>query len=78
MYLALTIFADINNTIVDRVVQFDDGSYWLAKAAELLGRPIKEGETLLGVRVDRIGSEDIADAYDPLDDFNYVGSRDHY
>jgi hypothetical protein len=71
MYLALTIFADAAETIVDRVVHLDDGSYWLAKAAEMLGRPIKEGETLLGVRVDRIGSE-------ILDDFNYVGSRHHY
>ena len=72
MYLALTIFADAAETIVDRVVHLDDGSYWLAKAAELLGRDIEEGETLLGVRVDRIGSES------PLDDFNYVGSRHHY
>lgn len=77
-YLALTIFADAANTIVDRVVQFDDGSFWLSKAAELTGHTVKEGEIVLGVRIDRIGSEDIADAYDYLEDFNNVGSRHHY
>ena len=78
MYLALTIFADAANTIVDKVVQFDDGSFWLSKAEELAGHPVKEGDIILGVRIDRIWSEDVADAYDYLEDFNNVGSRHHY
>jgi len=56
-YLALTIFSDAANTVVDRVVQFEDGSFWLSKAAELVGHPVKEGDIILGVRVDRIGDE---------------------
>ena len=39
---------------------------------------VKEGEIVLGVRIDRIDSEDAADAYDYLEDFNNVGSRHHY
>jgi len=56
-YLALTIFADAANTIVDRVVQFEDGQFWLDRAAEFVGHTVREGDIILGVRVDRIGDE---------------------
>jgi hypothetical protein len=79
-YLALTIFADAANTIVDRVVHLEGegASFWLTKANELTGHVVKEGEIVLGVRIDRIDSEDAADAYDYLEDFNNIGSRHHY
>jgi len=57
MYLALTVFADEACTILDRVVHLEDGQYWLTEAAKMIGRPVKEGDTVMGVRVDRIGSE---------------------
>ena len=57
MYLALTIFADDACTIFNRVVHLDDGQQWLADASKILGRPVKEGDSIIGVRVDRIGSE---------------------
>ena len=79
-YVALTIFADAANTIVDRVIHLEGaGAYfWISKANVLSGHAVKEGDIVLGVRIDRIGSEDIADAYDYLEDFNNVGSRHHY
>jgi hypothetical protein len=72
MYVALTVFLDNECTQFDRVCHLEDGDFWLKSAAEFIGRPVKEGDCILGVRVDRIGSES------PDDDFNYVGSRHHY
>ena len=72
MYVALTVFLDTECTQLDRVVHLTDGSDWLKSAAEFIGRPVKQNDCILGVRVDRIGSES------PEDDFNYVGSRHHY
>ena len=74
MYIALTVFADEACTVLDRVVHLEEGADWLKSAAEFIGRPVKQGDCILGVRVDRIGSE----VYDETDDFNYVGSRHHY
>ena len=72
MYVALTVFLDTECTHFDRVCHLEDGDFWLKSAAEFIGRPVKQGDTILGVRVDRIGSES------PEDDFNNPASRHHY
>jgi len=74
MYVALTVFVDDACTILDRVCHLEDGDFWLKSAAEFIGRPVKQGDCILGVRVDRIGSE----VYDETDDFNNPASRHHY
>lgn len=85
MYLALTVFKDNDCTMIDRVIHFPDGRWWLAKAAEFLGRDVVEGDIVLGVRVDRIRTEDqieraIERAMDWLDDQFMRGiiSQDEY
>jgi len=60
MYLALTIFSDEACTVLDRVVHLEGAvasQYWLTEAAKIIGRTVKEGDTVMGIRVDRIESE---------------------